>query len=377
LYGQKKKTRHSVFESKHDYNQPMRESMYGWMTLHLKGKGHGSPIKEPKFETEEAEVLRCFPGDSRPAGFVTLPQFAAAESKRILAKRPIPPHVEAWESEETLMRESLPKVLGVDVKKIPKEWTVEVSKQVVTATIESEAGVTIYASHYPGKDKSRSRVLLLDLDNARKAIESPLAKEFLRAGHDVITADLRATGLVANKSDKIARAPDHNSAEWSMWIGRPLLGQWVEDVRHILSLLDELNQKPADNRKTKIIIVGVGSASLVALATAALDNRIDQVGCVHGLASYVSDVPYENQRLGIIVPGILRSVGDIPQIASLVAPRRLVIAEPVSGGGKVLSETEVAKNFAWTQSIYRLKSQKKALTLLVKTDPAAIVKSFV
>jgi cephalosporin-C deacetylase-like acetyl esterase len=368
LYGKKENTRHSVFESKHDYNQPMRESMYGWMTKHLKDEGDGSPISEPKFETEEAEALRCFPGDSRPASFVTLPQFAAAESRRILAKRPTPKHVEQWESEETLMRESLPRVLGGMPRTKVVEGLTEVSKQIESITFESEPGITIRASRHPGQGKSRGQVVLLDLENARQAINSPLAKEFLRNGHDVITVDLRSTGATSNKGDKIARAPDHNSAEWSMWIGRPLLGQWVFDVRQLLTVLEKNN---SDKQTTTV--VGIGSASVVALAAAALDSRIKKVASVNGLATYVSPVPYEKQRLGIIVPGILRSVGDIPQIASLVAPRRLVIAEGVSGEGKPLNAKQLESNYSWTQSVYRLISKKKELSIVAKADAAAIV----
>ena len=56
----------------------MREEMYGWMALHLKGEGDGSPIKELEFKTENPEALRCYPGATRPKEWVTLPQFAAA-----------------------------------------------------------------------------------------------------------------------------------------------------------------------------------------------------------------------------------------------------------------------------------------------------------
>ena len=112
LYGKESSARHAIFESKHDYNQAMREAMYGWMTLHLKSQGDGSPIAEPKFKTEEPEALRCFPGQSRPDNFVTLPAFAAAEAHKILKRRPIPNHREQWEAEEMSMRESLKRVLG-------------------------------------------------------------------------------------------------------------------------------------------------------------------------------------------------------------------------------------------------------------------------
>ena len=64
----------------------MREAMYGWMTRYLKGEGDGSPISEVAMETEDPETLRCFPGETRPDDWMTIPKFAAREGRRILAQ---------------------------------------------------------------------------------------------------------------------------------------------------------------------------------------------------------------------------------------------------------------------------------------------------
>jgi len=37
--------KHMIIESGHDYNQAMREAMYGWMTKHLKGEGDGAMLR--------------------------------------------------------------------------------------------------------------------------------------------------------------------------------------------------------------------------------------------------------------------------------------------------------------------------------------------
>src|SRR5262249_52024106 len=84
LYDEPGHLKHATFESKHDYNRAMREAMYGWMTLHLKGEGDGAPIPEPAFQTEDPEALRCYPGDTRPDDWMTLPKFAAAEGRKLL-----------------------------------------------------------------------------------------------------------------------------------------------------------------------------------------------------------------------------------------------------------------------------------------------------
>ena len=42
LHGKPNSVKHLPVESKHDYNKPMREAMYGWMTLHEKAKATGA-----------------------------------------------------------------------------------------------------------------------------------------------------------------------------------------------------------------------------------------------------------------------------------------------------------------------------------------------
>ncbi|MDP6442968.1 MAG: acetylxylan esterase, partial [Pirellulaceae bacterium] len=281
LYGRAENARHATFESKHDYNQPMREAMYGWMTLHLKGEGDGEPIAEPKIQDEDPETLRCFPDDSRPATFVTLPQFAAQQARQLLARRAIPDHAEGWDANNTLMRESLPRVLGRFPKPTALGAKVKTDGKTSRLTIAPEPGVRVEATLRKG-EKKRGLAVVLDLDRGRAAETDPVAKELLAAQWDVATVDLRATGETANKGDKIGRAPDHNSAEWSMWIGRPLLGQWAWDVRR---LLDAIGAE-AGGLPESVALVGIGPASLVALVAAALDRRVDRAATLGGLASF-------------------------------------------------------------------------------------------
>lgn len=371
LYDEAPPPRHVVVDSTHGYNQEMREAMYGWMSKHLKGEGDGSPIPEPKLQTEAPEALRCFPKESRPETFITLPQFATAEAKRILSRRAVPDHIEQWEAQEMFMRGALPRVLGNFPKPTPLGTNVTREKQGQRLVFSPEPGIQVFALHQSAEGKHRKLALLLDLEKGQTAAETPLSQELLDQGWDVVTADLRATGQTAYPRDKVRRAPDHNTAEWSLWIGRPLLGQWVWDVRRLLDVLaKQLNGLPE-----QIALIGVGSASLIALCTAALDSRISSVATVSGLASYLSDAPYENQRLGILVPGMLRDIGDVPQIAALVAPRRLVIARGVNGKGQALSAAELKKNYAVTTQVFRLAQRPGGLRTLTEEHPKSIVGS--
>ncbi|MCI0459347.1 MAG: hypothetical protein L0Z62_20550, partial [Gemmataceae bacterium] len=181
---------------------------------------------------------------------------------------------------------------------------------------------------------------------------------------------LRATGETRPANDAIRQAPDHNSAEHSLWVGRPLLGQWVFDVQ---CLLDWLGQQRGLDRR-RLAVVGLGQAGVVALGAAGLlTDRVSAAAALSSPVSYVTDQEYASgTRMGLLVPGILR-VADIPHLAALSAPRRLVIAEGLSPQGKPLPLKALQEAYALPRSIYRLLRAEKQLTLAETVRAADVV----
>jgi dienelactone hydrolase len=347
--------KHAIFESPHDYNRAMREEMYGWMALHLKGEGDGSPIKEPEFKTETPEDLRCFPGSTRPKDFVTLPQFAAAEAKKVLAANQRTGHT------RKALEQSLggfPKQSDAPIKDAPGGGI----------TFESEPGIRLTVTREDARRETTPLVLLLNLEGAVKAKASPLADAIRKAGWDLATLDLRATGSLA-LPEKIGRAPDHNTAQWGLWIGRPLLGQWTVDVRRCLDTLGRAEGGlPRD-----VIVIGEGPAGLVALCAAATDDRITKAAAVGTIASFISDVPYEGQRMGTIVPGILRDVGDVPHLAALAAPKRIVIAGGVTGSNQPLNAEQLREAYSPAAKTWAMLGAEKAFAVEAKSDAKRVI----
>ena len=356
LLGKPDGVKHTIIESGHDYNQAMREAMYGWMTRHLKGTGDGSPLPDPEIKTEEPESLRCFPGDSRPDDYLTIPRFAAVEARRLLEGRKNPESLDAWKSERATRIKTLDATLGGTTSRSAKAIIgVELAEgETVIASFTSEPGVTLSillrgVPETPQPPKVNRLALLLDLEqSADKTLGGDLAKKLLADGWAVAVPELRAVGRFALPSDKIGHAPDHNTAEWSLWIGRPLLGQWTWDVRRALDVLaGRLAKLPPE-----VMLVGNGTAGPLALCAAAVDERITHAVTINSLASYVTDEPYRNQRLGVMVPGILRDVGDIQHIAALVAPRKVTIVGGVTGSGQTIHGDDLLKQFRDTQDIF-------------------------
>ena len=356
----------TVFDCGHDYSQTMRERMYGWMTLQLKGEGDGSPLPDPPMTLENPESIRCYPGDSRPDDWVTLPMFAAAEGERLVQRIEEPVDTMAWDSLLPKMREGL--IQASVFKNNPREEDMPrrfISLGLVDGIAtgvepyESEPGLTLtteYTTVVRENDRPVDVAVIVNFDPQNKELVRAIGEKCSQADWAVMVPQLRATAAGAVERDVVGHAPDHNSAEWGLWVRRPLLGQWCFDLQRAIS-----TQQSATGGE--VAVIGVGTAGPVVLAAAAVDKRITRVATVNSLASYISNVPYRGQRLGLMAPGILRDVGDIPQIAALISPRPLTIAGGVTGGGEVLDEAKLKSAYHWTTGVYGLTAKDPALTI--------------
>ncbi|MFO1004458.1 MAG: acetylxylan esterase [Planctomycetaceae bacterium] len=356
----------TVFDWKHDYSQTMRERMYGWMTLKLKGEGDGSPLSDPVMKVEDPESIRCYPGDSRPDDWLTLPQFAAAEGRRLVQGIETPDDATAWESQQVRLRTALLRSSVFRNNPRPSDGptnsvtlTTTDAPQTAVVSIESEPGVTLTCQMTPVKQSVTSPanvVIIANLDAENADQVKRISEAASQQGWAVLIPQLRATGEQSIAGDKIGHAPDHNSGQWGVWVDRPLLGQWAHDLQRVVTAT-------RGAASGEIAVVGVGSAGPVVLCAAAVDSRITRVATVNSLSSYISDVPYRGQRFGVLAPGILRDVGDIEHIASLVAPRPLTIAGGVTGGGVALDDEGLKSAYDFTQQVYGLAAKEPVLTI--------------
>jgi hypothetical protein len=99
------------------------------------------------------------------------------------------------------------------------------------------------------------------------------------------------------------------------------------------------------------------------------------VAAVGTLASFVTDRPYEGQRLGTLVPGILKECGDIPQIAATISPRRLVLAGPVSPQNIGLDEATATRTFRPAAAAYQLEQASSEYRMQSDTSPSAVLQA--
>ena len=370
LLGKPDNLQHAIFEGPHDYSKSMRETMYGFMTLHLKGEGTGDPIKEPEFKTENPEDLRCYPGDTRPKDFMTIPKYAAQEGKKLRDAQPLAENRDQFSqwlngpANDGVVKS----VIGGQPQfsaGIPKPESKKEPNGTLTLSYSTEQGIPLTATVEPGQD-SQPIVVLLNLEGAAAARKSDLYAALKKTRATVVTLDLRGTGALAVGTERVGRAPDHNSAEWALWLGRPLLGQWWFDLNALVATLRFFGMEQ------KMVFIGEGPAGLLALV-AGIPGSDTRVGVVNSLASFVPDAPYIGQRLGLLAPGVLRDVGDVAHLAAIHAreTKQVVIAGGVSASGKVLTTEELAAAYEPASRAFKVMKREKYFVL---TTPENVLK---
>ncbi len=371
LYDDTEKVSHAVFESPHDYNKAMREAMYGWMAKWLRNEGEGKPIPEPEHAVEDPADLACFPNlADRPKGFLFPPSFAAREARELAAKVEAmkPDHAEDWESTAVALRGRLRKQVLGDMPKPPRPVAqlgkTETDKGVTTTpmSLQCEPDLPLSAALRSGPtvNSPSPACVVLSLDSKEDALKHPVVKSLAEKGWTVVAPEPRGTGASRPANDKVRDAIDHNSAEHALWVGRPLLGQWVFDVQVVL---DWFGLQPDLDRR-RIAVVGIGPAGLVALAAAAvLDDRVTAAAVLESPVSLITEEAYgPPMRMGLLAPGLLR-VGDVPHLAALVAPRRLVVVGGVSPSGGKRTGQQVQQAYGFTAGVYKLLKAEPALTV--------------
>ncbi len=169
-------------------------------------------------------------------------------------------------------------------------------------------------------------------------------------------------------------------AEWGIWVGRPLLGQWVFDIIRWLDFLDEEQRERAGagpggvDATRPFVLIGLGAMSVPALCAAGLDARVSGISCTRGLVSFVgrNAKPWADVPMGVLAPNVL-DVGDVGHLAALVAPRPLVFTHAIDTDGTPATLDRTRSAFEFCRSIYRLAGAGDRLKLAPPADVGALL----
>jgi len=153
----------------------------------------------------------------------------------------------------------------------------------------------------------------------------------------VATLDLRGRGDCAIAYPQRGRfyfpnrITDEAYLTWfTLMLGKPLIGGQVYDS---LRALDYLGSRP--DIGGGVVLVGEGPHGVIALYAAALDNRVRSVALLRTVTDYRSLAVADRytQPFGIYAYGLVREF-DLPEVASVVAPRRVLLLDPATPLGE-------------------------------------------
>ncbi|MBI4284116.1 MAG: prolyl oligopeptidase family serine peptidase, partial [Chloroflexi bacterium] len=165
---------------------------------------------------------------------------------------------------------------------------------------------------------------------------------FVRQGYIAMAPESRGFGERADHEGCYQPAVN------SILLGVNLMGRRVWDV---LCALDYLESRPEVDRK-RIACVGLSMGGWLTMFVAGLDKRIRATVLSGSFSSFRdSFLGRLNCACGYTTPGIA-GMADIPDLASLIAPRSLLIQ--VGTHDPQFSVTAVRKAFRTVQKVYRL-----------------------
>lgn len=321
---------------RHGYVYEMRRATYGWFNRWLEVPG--TDDRETSQEVEADATLLV-----TPTGFVTtsLGGETALSLTRGMADAAMAPARQSADE----VRRSIRRVLVVtDPPAAPSPLAARVLATVARPgyraeqfEFSSEAEIRIPGWLLSPDRADASTPTLLYLGEAAAwsaTAEDAIAERLCAAGGCRVAAiDVRGRGEGAMGYPARGRAyfPERMADEayltwFTLMLGRPLLGQHVHDT---LRAIDYLRSR--DDIRGPIRLVGDGSHGVMALYAAALDPRVGGVALRQVITDYLSLAVAERyaQPFGIYAYGLLQAF-DLPDVARAVAPRPVLLLDPVA-----------------------------------------------
>ena len=162
--------------------------------------------------------------------------------------------------------------------------------------------------------------------------------EMLQGDKIVLTVDLRGYGETMDDPGELRRSwrdwnNEHRIAFTSFHIGKPIIGQRVQDI---IDALDYLCGIPEVDDKN-VTLIGDGQAGLVALHAAAIDARVSDVKVVNSVLSWTDIImePLAKHHLSNIVPGAMKYY-DLSDLVNSIKHRKVEFINPVDAFGNLL-----------------------------------------
>ena len=322
LYGAEDKIRNVHLDYGHNYNLASREAMYRFFGEHLLG-GNFAEFTEPPYEMPSEEVLRVFPGDSPPEGYLCGDELVAAFVEQARQRR-------AGRIEHYLQGMNAPApatfaaLLGAEIPRADQlrsqRYAMEqregyvLEKWVIGRAAE---GDQIPALFYRGVDAApqdavllvhgRGKAALADLDNGGPG---PVIRALIQQGKAVLVIDAFLLGEHQGAEEPRVRLKSGLFHDTFLPTDTGCRVQDVITARAFLAARYDM---------TGVVdLVGLEEGGLWCLFAGAVDTSFRRVLVDMNQFDLDDDAAWEAQYY---VPG-LRALGDVPAALVAGAPER-------------------------------------------------------
>jgi dienelactone hydrolase len=379
----------SVAESRHGYTAPMYSTTYRWLA---KWFGLAEPAPETLVERpialESESTLACtLSGQVKTSlGGETVASLSRADAVRSRQPTLTPADPESWRSWQSQMLERVKTTLGVGNGTTPLQpRTLRRSDQEnfvdERLVFFSDPGVYVPAILLLPAAKQPAPAIIFINEDAKSADAAPERYwlPLVRAGYAVLAIDPRGTGetsegLVPRDYRAFLTGTDASLFYGAVRAGTSLPGMRVRDVLAARAFLE--SRAEIDSRRLGVL--GLGSGGTLATLAASLDARIKVAVASGGLLSFdaIAATGTSTHRLTELVPAVLESF-DLPDVAALVAPRPLVLANLVDAMHRRADPALAQSTYVRATHAYRALSAETHLRILDADSSEAIIQQLV
>jgi pimeloyl-ACP methyl ester carboxylesterase len=389
--------REVVMVGPHGDARQYRELAYGWFARFLQGAATAASQAEapltPLGDIALAKaVLSAWPDGKRPDDFLGPTAYTQRAISALADELPEPPSTAtAARRLGDRLRQDVGRLLGISrprpAARFSQDGPLEIDGvPAAKYTVESEPGVRIPILVFKPAGGGRgtlsktraSLCVLLDPQGVTATAGSADRKRLLDQGSWVVCADLRGMGSMYSRLAAYVGVRDQCLCVGALKLGETVAGWWTGDLLAVVEAARSVVAGPVS-----VTVKAKRETGLIAILAAGQSLSINAVETEELLASYRSapgslpayGFPYvyggaggHNADLhvyGSMVPCVPRmlEVADIPQLAAMVCPRPLRIADPLWANGTRVSAEDVPGVFAWTGRFYKASGCGAALVL--------------
>lgn len=218
----------------------------------------------------------------------------------------------------------------------------------LVAVPEKSAGTTILYLHPEGKNAA--------------AAEGGDPERLVKEGYTVVMPDLPGLGELSDgelKGDAFIGGVSHNIWYSALLVGRSIVAVQAADLQRVLHAVGDLD-------KQNVYAIAHREVCSTLLHAAAFEPKIRKIALIEPLISFrslVEEHHYHSPFITGAVPGMLRDY-DLPDLAASLAPRQLLIVNPLNGAAKPAQLAETDRSISRIRKAYEEAGNSGAFSIV-------------